>query len=97
MHIKTNASRFFCTPKRSVLRITWKHLQFEKQTVDPVGRIYAELLALYAQKFRTSMIRISSPRPRIVVGGDNREQSKRARSPRPLFIVMRRDVDHGHV
>lgn len=45
------------------------------------------------------MIRISSPGVvgLIVVGSDNREQSKRTRSPQPLFIVMRRDVDHGRV
>lgn len=43
------------------------------------------------------MIRISSRRVLIVVGDDNREQSKRTRSPGPLFIIMRRDVDHDCV
>lgn len=45
------------------------------------------------------MIHVSSTRvgQLIVVDDDNREQSKRTRSPRPLFIVMRRDVDHGRV
>ena len=68
--------------------------------MDPGGRIYAELYRIIRAEgshVNDTHFEPSRGRPRIVVGGDNREQSKRSRSPRPLFIVMRRDVDHGHV
>lgn len=68
--------------------------------VNKTNRSWLDLFGIirYAGGSHVNDTHLAPSRGRlIVVGGDNGEQSKRTRSPRPLFIVMRRDVDHGRV